>query len=207
MRIGENLKILWVKPGKLLPLDTGGKLRTYNILRHLSKDHELTFLSYYGGSRDEKYETEILRHIPGTAAVHTGVADISGFHRNLDYMRRLFSPAPYAVSRFASKRVRTMLVEWMQQQRYDVAVCDFLASAPNFPQDLIIPTVLFQHNVETMLWKRRAEYASTWEDRFIARIEHAKMAFKLLIRLCSLYTSSDRSWLVNALIFLIIHIL
>ena len=43
------MKILWVKPGKLLPLDTGGKLRTYNILRHLSAGHELTYLSYYGG--------------------------------------------------------------------------------------------------------------------------------------------------------------
>ena len=30
------MNILWVKPGKLLPLDTGGKLRSYNILRHLS---------------------------------------------------------------------------------------------------------------------------------------------------------------------------
>src|SRR5579883_3324653 len=31
------MKILWVKPGKLLPLDTGGKLRTYNIVRHLAR--------------------------------------------------------------------------------------------------------------------------------------------------------------------------
>jgi hypothetical protein len=36
------MKILWVKTGKILPLDTGGKLRTYNILRHLAANHELT---------------------------------------------------------------------------------------------------------------------------------------------------------------------
>ncbi len=58
------MKILWVKPGKLLPLNTGGKLRTYNILRQLSLSHELTYLSYYGGTRDEDYEAEVVTHLP-----------------------------------------------------------------------------------------------------------------------------------------------
>ncbi len=56
---GEHVKILWVKPGKLLPLDTGGKLRTYNLLRHLPAGHEVTCLTYYGGSRDEEYEHDV----------------------------------------------------------------------------------------------------------------------------------------------------
>src|SRR6267142_683155 len=65
------MKILWVKSGKLLPLDTGGKLRTYNILRHLSANHDLTYISYYGGQRDEAYEREILSHLPVTLPVFT----------------------------------------------------------------------------------------------------------------------------------------
>ena len=60
------MKILWVKPGKLLPLDSGGQLRTYNILRCLAAEHELTYLSYYGGLKDEAYEKEIVQHLPGT---------------------------------------------------------------------------------------------------------------------------------------------
>ncbi len=67
--MGETaLKILWVKPGKLLPVDTGGKIRTYNILRHLARTHDLTFLSYYGGTPDPVYEREIVRRLPGTLA-------------------------------------------------------------------------------------------------------------------------------------------
>jgi glycosyltransferase involved in cell wall biosynthesis len=166
------MKVLWVKPGKLLPLDTGGKLRTYNILRQLSATHEVTYLSYYNGRRDEKYEEEILEHVPGTIPVHTGVA---GLQRYLDYARSLPLAAPYAVSRFTSSQVREMLAEWIGQRRFDIAVCDFLASAPNFPRELATPTVLFQHNVETVLWKRRAQFAATWTDRVIARIEYAKM--------------------------------
>jgi len=170
------VKILWVKPGKLLPLDTGGKLRTYNILRKLSACHEVTLLSYYGGERDENYENEILQHLPGTVPLYTDIPDTAGIRRYLDYLLRLSEPAPYAVSRFTSPEVRRTILEWMRPDRCDVAICDFLASTLNFPRDLAVPTVLFQHNVETVLWKRRAQFAAKWTDRVISKIEYEKMA-------------------------------
>ena len=36
------MRILWVKSGKMLPIDTGGKIRSYNILRQLIRSHEVT---------------------------------------------------------------------------------------------------------------------------------------------------------------------
>ena len=69
------MKILWVKTGKLVPVDTGGKIRSYNILRKLQERHDVTFLSYYGGRRDEAYEREVCEHVPGTKAVYTGTRD------------------------------------------------------------------------------------------------------------------------------------
>ncbi|MGO9085984.1 MAG: glycosyltransferase family 4 protein [Candidatus Sulfotelmatobacter sp.] len=170
------MKILWVKPGKLLPLDSGGKLRTYNILRHLSASHEVTYLSYYGGARDREYEQQIRQIVPGTVAVHTSIPEAIGFARYLQYVRSLPSPAPFSVSNFAVSQVRQMVADWISQGRFDVAVCDFLASSLNFPRDLLIPTVLFQHNVETLLWRRRSQLETKWLDRCISKIEYAKMA-------------------------------
>lgn len=170
------MKILWVKPGKLLPLDSGGKLRTYNILRHLSATHHVTYLSYYGGARDHEYEQDILRHLPGTVTVHTKAPDATRFERYLDYVRRLSRPEPYSVSKFTVPQVRQVLADWTSQHRFDVAVCDFLASSLNFPRELATPTALFQHNVETLLWRRRARFEAKWPNRLIAKIEYAKMA-------------------------------
>ncbi len=170
------MKILWVKPGKLLPLDSGGKLRTYNILRHLAVIHEVTYLSYYLGVEDEDYEREILRHVPGTISISSGKRESHGLTRLVEYLRRLPDSIPYSVSRFASSRVRRMIGDWMSQRRFDVVVCDFLASAPNFPQALPNPCVLFQHNVESVLWKRRAMFATRWADRVVASIESHKMS-------------------------------
>src|SRR5208282_3961528 len=170
------MKILWVKPGKLLPLDTGGKLRTYNILRHLSAIHEVTYLSYYGGTRDRVYERQVLQHLPGTVTVHSATLGAVGAGRFVDYVRRLPSPVPYSVRKFTVPQVRRMLADWISQRRFDVAVCDFLASTLNFPRDLSIPTALFQHNVESLLWSRRARFEVKRLDRLISKIECAKMA-------------------------------
>jgi hypothetical protein len=48
------MRLLWVKAGKLLPVDTGGKIRSYHLLRQLAARHDVTLLSYYGGTRDEQ---------------------------------------------------------------------------------------------------------------------------------------------------------
>jgi len=170
------VKVLWVKPGKLLPLDTGGKLRTYNILRHLSASHDVTFLSYYGGARDLQYEQNIRQHLPGTVTVNTAAPDATGFAYLLEYAHSLPGSVPYSVSRFAAPQVRQILADWMGRRCFDVAICDFLASTPNFPNELSIPTVLFQHNVESLLWKRRARFEANWFARLMAKIECAKMA-------------------------------
>ena len=53
------MRILWVKADKLLPVHSGGNIRSYHIMRSLSAQHELTFFSYYGGHRDESYEREL----------------------------------------------------------------------------------------------------------------------------------------------------
>lgn len=169
------MKILWVKPGKLLPLDTGGKLRTYNILRKLSAEHETTYVSYYGGERDDAYEREIPTHLPGARTVYTAAPDSKPFERYADYLRRLSWRAPYAVSKFTARPVEKLLAEWIPQRRFDVAVCDFLSSTLNFPENLATPTVLFQHNVETILWKRKTQVEVKWFDRAVSRIEYAKM--------------------------------
>lgn len=169
------MKILWVKTGKILPLDTGGKLRTYNILRHLAANHELTYLSYYDGARDESYEREVPTHIPGTMTVHTPGQSLTGFSRHLDYLRHITWRAPYAVSRFADAQVQQILKQWIPQRRFDVAVCDFLHCTLNFPRDLATPTALFQHNVESVLWKRKAEVEPAWVDRAVFKFELAKM--------------------------------
>ena len=169
------MRILWVKAGKLLPVDTGGKIRSYNILRQLAARNEVTLLSYYGGQRDYAYEREIKNHFPRAATISTGAPDTSLIERGIDYLRRLPSRAPYAVTKFSSQEVRATLKDWLADGRFDVAVCDFLSVSLDFPRVLETPTVLFQHNVESILWQRQAEHEPNLIKRMLFKLEAAKM--------------------------------
>ena len=168
------MKILWVKAGKILPVDTGGKIRSYNLLRQLASRHETVLLSYYGGARDESYESEVARHLPGAVTVHTGAPD-SFARQAVDYILRLPSSAPYAVRKFTSPAVQKLVRDWDAARRFDVAVCDFLSASLNFPAETRTPTVLFQHNVESALWQRQARHAPDVLRGVVFKIEAAKM--------------------------------
>ncbi len=39
------MKILWVRAGTLVPLDTGGRIRSYHILKELARKHDVTFFT------------------------------------------------------------------------------------------------------------------------------------------------------------------
>ena len=169
------MKILWVKADKLLPVQNGGNIRTYHVLRYLSERHELTFYSYYAGTHDPDYERELQRQLPGAVAVCTGKRELSGAARGLDYVAHLRDHPPYAVSRFADAKVKKQLRSWFREQRFDVAVCDFLDAAVNFPGNFNIPSVLFQHNVESEIWRRHAATASNPAKKMMYQMEFRKM--------------------------------
>jgi glycosyltransferase involved in cell wall biosynthesis len=170
------LRILWVKGGKLLPVDTGGKIRSYNILRQLARTHSVTFLSYYGGQKDEAYEAEIRREMPGAETISTAARDGTAFSQSVEYIRLILQSAPFAVSKFTDLRVRRLVTSWVGERKFDVAVCDFLSASLNFPDNLFTPTVLFQHNVETSLWQRLAATEPNPIRRVAYGLEARKMA-------------------------------
>jgi hypothetical protein len=72
-----------------LPVDTGGKIRSFNILRRLSKGHELTLISYYGGRRDPDYEAALPKQFPQSHIVYTAATNSDGFRGVLAYLCRL----------------------------------------------------------------------------------------------------------------------
>src|ERR1700678_1182934 len=92
----RRVRILWVKAGKLLPVDTGGKNRSYNVLKHLARAHQVTLLNHYGGARDHAYEVAIQNEFPGAQTIFTAALD-STLAQSAQYLRRLFQPVPFAV--------------------------------------------------------------------------------------------------------------
>jgi glycosyltransferase involved in cell wall biosynthesis len=79
------------------------------------------------------------------------------------------------VTKFTAPEVQRLLAGWLAERRFDVAVCDFLSASLNFPRELRTPSVLFQHNVESALWRRQANYEPNLVKRLAFKLEAAKM--------------------------------
>jgi sugar transferase (PEP-CTERM/EpsH1 system associated) len=169
------VKILWVKANKILPVHSGGDLRSFNILRQLAVRDEVIFFSYYDEGADPDYEKNLQEQLPGAVCVNTGRRQASRLARGMDYLLRLPQAAPYAVSRFGSGKVQQRLKRCLTEQRPDVVVCDFLDAAVNFPEQVTIPAVLFQHNVESEIWRRHATNGSGPARKLIYGLEFSKM--------------------------------
>jgi len=163
-----------VKSGRLLPVQNGGNIRSYHIARYLADRHALTFFSYYDGAKDAGYERELRAHFPNAVALCTGKPELNSWRRAVDYVRHIADVQPYAISRFACPAVKRQLREWFDARVFDVVTCDFLDAAVNFPDELTIPAVLFQHNVESEIWRRHAENGSGWAKAVYGR-EFSKM--------------------------------
>ncbi|HEX9483483.1 MAG TPA: glycosyltransferase family 4 protein [Gemmatimonadaceae bacterium] len=169
------MRIVWLKAGKLLPVDTGGKIRSFNILRHLAARHEMTVVSYYTGAADHAYESALNAQFPGAecVAVPMGAGAVG---QALHYAPRfLFRLEPYSVTKYTSPLVTARLRSVLTRRTPDVLMCDFLAASLNVPRDVTTPSALFQHNVESALWERQARYERNPIKRAVFAIEARKM--------------------------------
>ena len=160
------MNILWVSPAFLHPTDRGGQIRTLGTLKELHKRHTIHFAALNTAGNPEGLERSGEYSSACTCVEHTPPARNS--LRMLPQLAaNLLSPMPLAVSRYASAELKRRLTELVRRQQFDSIVCDFLAAAPNMPD--LSQSVLFQHNVETTIWQRHAEQAtSSLRRRFFA---------------------------------------
>lgn len=166
------MRILWAKADFLHPTDRGGQIRTLEMLKRLHERNEVHYVGIEnpdqpeGVARSSEYCSYVypIRHrVPDKASLAFGGQLIAG----------LFSSLPVAVSRYQSAAMRRELEELTRKHRFDAVVCDFLFPGPNMP-DLGVCT-LFQHNVESMIWKRRVEHASGLPQKVYLQMQARRM--------------------------------
>jgi glycosyltransferase involved in cell wall biosynthesis len=150
------LKLLWVKADFLHPTTRGGQIRTLEIVKRLHQRNEVHYIAYHDPAQPEG-----LQRAGEYAAQVYPIAHHAPSKRSLGFVMQLagglVSPLPVAISRWKSESMRAKIAEISDREKFDAVVCDFLAPAVNCPA--LDRCVLFQHNVETMIWQRHVEHA------------------------------------------------
>lgn len=152
-----HLHILWLKTELLHPVDKGGRIRTYQMLRALKRDHRITYLTLDDGAAapDARERASEYCHELVCVPHRTRPKFSAGFYAEL--AANLVSPLPYFMKKYESPAMRREIERLVARGGFDVIVCDFLNPSVNIPASLAVPTVLFQHNVEAMIWRRHYE--------------------------------------------------
>jgi sugar transferase (PEP-CTERM/EpsH1 system associated) len=169
------MRILWLKSDLLPPLDTGGKLRTWHLLRHLAQRHEITYLAFAAPERpaaDVEAMRTVASHVETIARRDAGKGTWRFY---ADAARHLLDPLPYAVAKYRSGAYRRRLHELLGERRFDLVVCDFLFPAVNLPAALPCPSVIFTHNVESEIWRRHAATKLGIAGRLLYGMQHRRM--------------------------------
>jgi glycosyltransferase involved in cell wall biosynthesis len=148
------MRILWLKTELLHPVDKGGKIRTYQMLKEMKRHHHITYLTLDEIGNDPFPHEQAHEYCHELICVPHRTHDKFTAQFYGELALNLVSPLPYFIQKYRSPAMARMLKSVLSEQRPDLLVCDFLHPSVNMPDTMPCPSVLFQHNVEAMIWQR-----------------------------------------------------
>lgn len=147
------MRILFISAWFPFPPDNGSRIRVYNLIKALSRDHEVYLVSLL---QEDSY--------PANVGQAEGICRVVSLHHG----RRFRPNTLKAVVGFFSSRPRSVVDTYdpavgeavrsaIQSLRPDALVASTLGVVEYVPKGLAIPSVLEQHNCEYAVLKRSAE--------------------------------------------------
>ena len=152
------MRILWLSTNLLLPLDKGGKLRTWHLMRHLAQRHSITYVSFADpghAAEDRRGMSEVcseLVTIPRREQPKEGLRFYAGggaSSRSIPCPTRSRSTDRGLIAARCAQRSRA---------RSTTASSAISSCPPSICRAACRRRrVLFTHNVEAEIWRRHAE--------------------------------------------------
>lgn len=169
------MQILWVKVGGLWPPNTGGRLRSLNILTELARVHRVSVLTTHVPGEDPD---ELARNLQQCEQVRSFPHAVPKWHSPsfpAMLLRSWLSRMPVDVWKYRVPALRREVERLLASGAVDLCIADFVFAVPNLPLTGPVPVVFFAHNVEHLILKRLAETQDWFWRRALLRVEWRKM--------------------------------
>ena len=142
------MRILMLTPYQPYPPSSGGQVRTYNLLKYLSKTNEITLISLYKFDEEKKY-----------------LKPLQKFCSHIYLCRRtekpwqlktifgsVFSNRPFLIVRNYSEEAYKVSKRLISENSYDVIHAETFYIMPHLP-DTKVPTVLVEQTIEYKVYQ------------------------------------------------------
>ena len=169
------MRILWVKMGGLWPATTGGRVRSLNTISELARGHQVTVITTHGQDDNPDGLQQQLAHCERVVSVPYAVPKRGSAAFAAAVAGSWFSHYPVDLWKWRVPGVRRAVNEALAGGDIDVCIADFLFAAANVPLPGNVPVLLFEHNVEYMIWQRLANLETTAWKRALFEMEWRKL--------------------------------
>lgn len=165
-------ELLFVSPRFLFPADSGGKIRTTQVLKGLRGGHfRITLASPAPPGARARYADEIARICDDFQSWDDPSDSLS--HR-VRRIASVMSEVPVAVASDRSTAGVSLVAQCLARKP-NVVVFDFPHAAVLAPARIDVPSVLFTHNVESWIFERHARVAANPASRWLWSQQYRKM--------------------------------
>jgi len=168
------VRVLVVDEALPYPTDSGKRIRTFELLRRVARDHDVTLVVPAEAPPTGVPEVEAagirVVVVPRRALVKRGARFA------WDLLRNVPLRVPYMVMGHRLAAVRAKVAELVALRRPDVVHVEWTPLVANVPADVGVPVVVSAHNVESEIWARyRAAERSAPRRAYVA-LQHRKVA-------------------------------
>lgn len=168
------MNILYLSTENPYPPDHGHHLRTYNVLRHLAEQHKVFFLGFWQSEDELKHKAHL-----ETLCARVDLLPISGRAQKVNYgfglLANLFSAWPFTVQRYFRREAVQRIRQIMQENHIDLVHFDLMHLAPYLECSSGTPSVLVNHNVESLRLERLAQVQKNFAARVYLNLQQRKM--------------------------------
>ncbi len=162
--------ILMLTPYLPYPPVSGGRSRTYNLVKRLVRDFQITVVCF-GRPEEKAFDLKPLRDLcelividraPSPGALKTALLSLT-------------SLKPVTMRLYSSPKFRETVSRLLKYGLYDLIHVESFYMVQNLPQDVPVPVLLSEPAVEYLAWWRHAQVARPIYQRPSIALEALKM--------------------------------
>lgn len=164
------MRVAFVTARPPYPLNTGGRIRTFHLLKQISRIHDVTLITAAEGAHDHAALAGLRDALAGCSIKAVEVPPRRAvWRRPSQVTRMLWGPLPYTWAGYCSRQFQDYLRTIFRDATYDLVHCDHVQVAHAFAGFDTAPRVLNAHNIESVLIRRMADHAaSPWRKALVA---------------------------------------
>ena len=166
------MKVLMLTPYLPFPLLSGGQTRSYNLIKNLSKKHEITLYCLIKDKKERKYIPELKKYCKKVKVFARPKKPWT--LRNI--LKTGFGPYPFVVIRNLVPEEKVALQDELASAKYDLIHAETFYVMPHIPKTNV-PILLVDQTIEHMVYKHFVEKQSNTLLRPILMIDVLKIRY------------------------------